>query len=179
MDVPDNLLCVFSARVEEQRDSYVIEIPKREVSTGDVRPGTVYRTALLATGESTGSGDRTPVERTTEETPDASRDRTGAGSDRTGAGSSRGGAERGRAGTGRGSTGTAPEPAGPPVDEGEVREVEIESIGDQGDGIARVERGFVVIVPETEEGDRVTVEVTNVRENVAFAEVVDDAGRTQ
>ena len=31
----------------------------------------------------------------------------------------------------------------PPVEEGEQRTVEIEDIGDQGDGITRVERGFV------------------------------------
>ncbi|MEA5409863.1 deoxyribonuclease [Haloarculaceae archaeon H-GB2-1] len=30
---------------------------------------------------------------------------------------------------------------GPPVDEGDVREVDVDSIGEQGDGIARVERG--------------------------------------
>ena len=60
----------------------------------------------------------------------------------------------------------------PPVEEGEQRTVEIEDIGDQGDGITRVERGFVVIVPDTEQGERVTVEITDVRENVAFAEVV-------
>lgn len=61
----------------------------------------------------------------------------------------------------------------PPVEEGESRNVEIEDIGEQGDGITRVERGFVVIVPDTEEGERVTVEITDVRENVAFAEVVE------
>jgi len=59
----------------------------------------------------------------------------------------------------------------PPVEDGESRTVEIENIGDQGDGIARVERGFVVIVPDTDEGERVRVEITDVRENVAFAEV--------
>ena len=59
----------------------------------------------------------------------------------------------------------------PPVAEGEERTVEIEGTGDQGDGIARVERGFVVIVPETSEGERVTVEITDVRQTVAFAEV--------
>lgn len=64
-------------------------------------------------------------------------------------------------------------PPEPPVAEGETREVEIEDLGEQGDGIARVERGYVVIVPETEKGERVTVEVTEVRENVAFAEVVE------
>lgn len=61
----------------------------------------------------------------------------------------------------------------PPVDEGEVRRVEIEDIGDQGDGITRVERGFIVIVPDTETGERVEVEITDVRENVAFADVVE------
>ena len=62
---------------------------------------------------------------------------------------------------------------GPPVEEGEQRDVEIENLGDQGDGIAKVERGYVIIVPETEMGDRVTVEMQQVRENVAFADVVD------
>ena len=62
---------------------------------------------------------------------------------------------------------------GPPVDEGETRTVEIEDLGEQGDGITRVERGFVVIVPDTEQGERVTVEVTDVRDNVAFAEVIE------
>ena len=66
---------------------------------------------------------------------------------------------------------------GPPVEEGEQRDVEIENLGDQGDGIAKVERGYVVIVPETNIGDRVTVEMRQVRENVAFADVVDDTPR--
>ena len=64
-------------------------------------------------------------------------------------------------------------PPAPPVEEGETRTVEIENIGDQGDGITRVERGFVVIVPDTEQGERVAIEITDVRENVAFAEVVE------
>lgn len=65
------------------------------------------------------------------------------------------------------------DPSKPPVGEGEQRTVEIEDIGDQGDGITRVERGFVVIVPDTKETERVTIEITDVRENVAFAEVVE------
>lgn len=64
-------------------------------------------------------------------------------------------------------------PLTPPVEEGELRTVEIESIGEQGDGIARVERGFVVIVPNTEQGERVTIEITDVGETVAFASVVE------
>lgn len=61
----------------------------------------------------------------------------------------------------------------PPVSEGERREVDIEDIGEQGDGIARVERGYVIIVPETDQGERVTVKVTDVQQNVAFAEVIE------
>ena len=64
-------------------------------------------------------------------------------------------------------------PSTPPVEEGDERTVEIEDIGHQGDGITRVDRGFVVIVPKTERGERVTVEITEVAENVAFAEVVE------
>jgi len=60
----------------------------------------------------------------------------------------------------------------PPVNEGDRRNVEIEDIGDQGDGITRVERGFVVIVPDTTQGERVIIEIADVRENVAFADVV-------
>jgi len=61
----------------------------------------------------------------------------------------------------------------PPVDEGEVRTVSVESVGDQGDGIAKVERGYVVIVPEAEPGEQPTVEIEQVKQNVAFARVVD------
>ena len=63
--------------------------------------------------------------------------------------------------------------ADPPVEEGETREVEIEDVGDQGDGIARIGPGYVVFVPETAVGDRVTVEINEARDNFAFGEVVE------
>jgi predicted RNA-binding protein with TRAM domain len=71
------------------------------------------------------------------------------------------------------SSGRESEYPKPPVEEGETRTVEIENLGDQGDGITRVEHGFVVIVPDTDQGERVRVEITDVRQNVAFAEVVE------
>ena len=40
-------------------------------------------------------------------------------------------------------------------------------------GIGRVERGYVIIVSDTELGDQVVIEVTNVRQNVAFANVIE------
>jgi len=68
---------------------------------------------------------------------------------------------------------TTPTSDGPPVDEGEVRDVTIETTGDQGDGIAKVERGYVVIVPGGQPGDEPTVEIEQVKANVAFASVVE------
>jgi len=62
----------------------------------------------------------------------------------------------------------------PPVESGDVREVTIESLGDQGDGIAKIDHGYVVIVPGTRPDDEVTVEIENARENVAFARVRED-----
>lgn len=132
MEIPDELLCVFSAEVTEQADSYRIEIPENEIEVGDVQNGEVYRVALLSAGSST------ETQTTTESSP--KRDRSG------------------------------PEP---PVEEGENRTVDIEDIGEQGDGIARIERGYVVIVPDAEKGERVTIEIEDVTETVAFAEVIE------
>jgi len=66
----------------------------------------------------------------------------------------------------------------PPVDEGEVRQVVVESVGDQGDGIAKVERGYVVIVPDATPGDEPTVEIEEVQQNVAFARMIEDRRRS-
>jgi predicted RNA-binding protein with TRAM domain len=59
----------------------------------------------------------------------------------------------------------------PPVKEGELREVTITAVGDQGDGIAKIEHGFVVIVPGAAPGEQPTVKIEHVRRNVAFAAV--------
>lgn len=149
MEIPDSLLCLFSATVEEQRDSYVIEIPKHEVTNGEIRSDEVYRTAILSA--KTASETNTEVEERV--SPSESDDGPNVEPD------------------------SEPKPAqdrdasGPPVSEGEIREVDIDDIGEQGDGITRVERGFVVIVPDTEQGERVTIEITDVQPNVAFGEV--------
>lgn len=73
---------------------------------------------------------------------------------------------------------TAEKPVGdqpqPPVEQGELRYVEVEDIGKQGDGIARVERGYVIIVPDADIGDRVKVEITEVKSNFAVGEIVEE-----
>lgn len=61
----------------------------------------------------------------------------------------------------------------PPVSEGETLEVTIESVGDQGDGVAKVDRGYVLIVPGTKPGEQPVVRVETVKENVGFAEVIE------
>ncbi len=59
-----------------------------------------------------------------------------------------------------------------PVKVGETYEVEIKSVGEKGDGIARV-NGFVLFVPKVKKGDYVKIRVTKVLPKVGFAEVVD------
>ena len=71
------------------------------------------------------------------------------------------------------ASGDAGEPQ-PPVEAGEIRYVEIEDIGKQGDGIARVERGYVIIVPGAEIDDRVKIEVSEVKSNFAVGEIIEE-----
>ena len=135
MEISDQLRCLFSATVEERDESYLVEVPKREVRLENIQQGETFRVAIV----SSPSNEADESEDTETET--------------------RQGRQRG--------------PQKPPVEEGETRRVEIDDIGDQGDGITRVERGFVVIVPNTEQGERVAIEITDVGENVAFADVVE------
>lgn len=141
MEIPEQLLCLFSAEVEQRDGSYVVEIPKREFELDTIDEGETYRVGVLSRlTKSTDRGEAEPESRS--------------GSERSPSESTRG-------------------PPEPPVEEGETRVVEIEDIGEQGDGITRVERGYVVIVPDTEKGERVRIEITDVQQNVAFAEVVE------
>jgi len=137
MEISDKLRCLFSANVEQQDDSYLIEVPEQEIRLGDLQQDEAYRVAVLPCPSNEEAND-TDADTDTIAEPER---------------------ERGR--------------SKPPVEEGEERTVEIEDIGEQGDGITRVERGFVLIVPDTEQGERVDVKITDVRENVAFAEVVE------
>ena len=71
------------------------------------------------------------------------------------------------------SAGAPPDEPQPPVEPGEIRYVEIEDLGKQGDGIARVERGYVIIVPDAEVGERVKIEISEVKSNFAVGEVIE------
>lgn len=136
MAISDNLLTLFSGEVEKHGDSYVVEIPERELEVGDVREGDVYRVGVYGPATKASKNRKTS-------------------SQQTGQSESL------------------------PVEEGEVVDVEIENMGDQGDGIARVGPGYVVIVSGTDVGERVAAKVTEARENVAFADVVEYYDRSQ
>jgi len=133
MEISEQLLCLFSASVTESADGYTIEVPKREVDTGEIAVGETYRVALI--------DDAAAASTTIDEssTTDADSD----------------------------------EPQ-PPVEPGELRYVEIEDIGKQGDGIARVERGYVIIVPGGEIGERVKIEISEVKSNFAVGEIIEE-----
>ena len=122
MEIRDQLLTLYTAEIEEQDGSYVVEVPKRELEVGDIHERGTYRIALIGQSEGAADDQANPSD-------------------------------------------------SPPVEEGEKRVVEIESIGDQGDGIAKIDNGYVLIVEDVEVGDRVQVEIKNTQQNVAFTEV--------
>lgn len=157
VEITDSLTCLFTGEIEDREGESVLTIPASEIEHGGVRVGDTYRVALIqreAGGEGSGSSTTASAPPTNRSVP----------SDGTG--------------TSPAST-TTPSPAdvapsGPPVSEGDVREVTIETLGDKGDGIAKIERGYVVIVPDSRPGDEPTVEITSVRENVSFANVLEE-----
>ena len=59
----------------------------------------------------------------------------------------------------------------PPVEEGQELDVTIESIGDKGDGVAKV-NGFVVFVSDVQKGENVRIKINKVLSKVSFAEVI-------
>lgn len=151
-EIPTSLRLLFETSIERDGDRYVVPIPSELVENGSLTADESYRIALLDAEETSDRADAgastASVSEGTEETGSPSEPSTGGTSDR--------------------------EMQSPPVAEGDVRSVTIDTLGDQGDGIARVERGFIVIVPGTQPGDQVDVEITDVKQTVAFAEPVSE-----
>ena len=58
-----------------------------------------------------------------------------------------------------------------PIKVGDEVDVQIEAVGEKGDGIAKV-KGFVIFVPNTKKGDNVKVKITRVLRKVGFGEVI-------
>ncbi|WP_083252570.1 TRAM domain-containing protein [Haladaptatus sp. W1] len=139
MEIPDELRCVFSGKIEAEDGSYTLTVPTREVVDGDIQPDAAYRVGIL---KHPSSADSTEPETAPSTHQEQNHNRQSSHS-------------------------------AAPVEEGDHRTVDIDGVGEKGDGIARIDNGYVIIVPDTEKRDRVTVEITNVTPNVAFAEVVE------
>jgi predicted RNA-binding protein with TRAM domain len=58
-----------------------------------------------------------------------------------------------------------------PVKVGDELEVTISELSRRGDGLTRIE-GYVIFVPNTKQGDKVKIKITQIRPNFALAEVV-------
>jgi predicted RNA-binding protein with TRAM domain len=151
MDLPDPL-CLFTGRIDERDDAYVVTVPKQEVELGTLDVDATYRFGAYPG-------------------PPASPSPSVAGETRS-ADASDGGPASGRTPTSSNPAVEGDAPDQPPVTEGELLELEIEDVGDQGDGLARVGPGYVVFVPDAEVGQQPVVRVTTVRETFAFAEIV-------
>jgi len=57
-----------------------------------------------------------------------------------------------------------------PVKEGDIVEIEITGKGNKGDCFGKIE-GYVLFVPNSEQGEIITVKVTKVLSNFGFAEI--------
>lgn len=165
-DISDSLRLLFETSVERDGDRYVVSIPTELVENGSISTEELYRVALLSSPHAASATEAAVESTAATATATTTADDRDIDSDP---------ARESAADTASGPRGAHSQPRQPPVAEGDVRSVIIDTLGDQGDGIAKVERGFVIIVPGTEPGDRVEVEVTDVKQTVAFAEPVDGA----
>lgn len=48
MNISDDLLCLYSARITEQENTYTVEVPKGEVQQGNLQSSETYRVALMS-----------------------------------------------------------------------------------------------------------------------------------
>jgi predicted RNA-binding protein with TRAM domain len=140
--ISDSLRLLIESQVEADDDRYVVSLPKEVVENSSLSVDDIYRVALLPSAVDTTQPDSDHGISRNEPTDERP--------------------------TSPPDT-RSPEP---PVEEGEVRSVTIDTLGDQGDGLAKVERGFIVIVPETQPGEQVEVEITTVNQTVAFGEPI-------
>ena len=190
-DRTDELASLFTARVTDEDGRYRVSIPRRLVERGQITDGDVLRVALIDGDDARSSASihsaDAPSDASPTDTRSADSHAATVAERRTpsGAGDTPGSTTGTTASPSGETTRTARPPAeatattrvdpdGPPVSEGERRTVTVETLGDEGDGIAKVERGYVVIVSDAEPGDTVTVEITNVRENVSFGSIVSE-----
>jgi predicted RNA-binding protein with TRAM domain len=159
-------LCLFTGQVEKQNGEYVLTIPDQEIDLGTLESDETYRVGIYPSEQDTDSARSVTQESPGRQAANSQATHNGEQSAqrRPTADAAPGAAQ---------STSPDSQPDQPPVSEGEILEVEIEGMGEKGDGLAKVGPGYVVFVADTEVGQQPLVRVTTARENFAFAEVVE------
>jgi predicted RNA-binding protein with TRAM domain len=160
-------LCLFTGRVDRRDGEYVLRIPEQELDLGTLESDEVYRVGVYPADERSDSGRTETQESQVEQSPGTQ------GPQRTATPAERRTASKTSPTSDRSETAPDSRLDRPPVTEGETLEVEIEGMGEKGDGLAKVGPGYVVFVSDTEIGQQPLVRVTTARENFAFAEVVE------
>lgn len=151
VEISDSLRLLFETSLESEGNQYVIPIPTELVEDASLTEDETYRITLFPNFPIHDESHAEANQQRTESDVSQSEEKS------------------------RTPWRTKSRPQNPPVEEGEVRSVSIDTLGDQGDGIAKVERGFIVIVSGTHPGGQVDVEITNVKDAVAFTEPIGDA----
>jgi translation initiation factor 2 subunit 2 len=62
------------------------------------------------------------------------------------------------------------------IEEGETYELRVESVGNKGDGIAKVDK-YLIFIPSTVKGEIVKAKIKKISGTLAFAEVVERKGK--
>lgn len=160
-------LCLFTGQVEQENGEYVLRIPEQEIDLGTLQPEEIYRVGVYTAGSDSDSTGEPQHETATQRLTDTQEHR------RTATPTQARDSAQTVSNSGSSETTADSQPGQPPVSEGETLQVEIESLGEKGDGLAKVGPGYVVFVSDTEIGQQPLVRVTAARENFAFAEVVE------
>jgi len=166
MDFPIPL-CLCTARVEDRGGEYVVTIPKQEVELGTLDPDETYRVGVYPSPSIASGTTSSGTSGTVDHEPALGQSAHRASDTETPKP-----ADSSSSGSADSSASPDESPDQPPVAEGEERCLQIEDVGDKGDGIARVGPGYIVFVSDTEIGQQPLVRITTVRENFAFAEVI-------
>jgi predicted RNA-binding protein with TRAM domain len=155
LEIIDKVQSLFTAKIEEVDDGYAVKIPTNEIDLGTLEADGQYKFAIIRddqveaeTNSATASGD---TRRTSQRSHRTQQQHTSSE-----------------------LSSTHGEQQQPPVQEGEQLQVEIENVGEEGDGVAKVDRGYVVMVEGASVGDKPIVNIENVQPNVAFASVVEN-----
>jgi len=169
MEIPPTLASLFTGSIQRANGEYYIQVPVDEIRNAAVDPEKNYRVALVETPEDAQSD---AVDQKTENNHrQAQTSELESSTNQNGSITSNKQSEA-SGGTNQEIRTVQPTDGQPPVETGDRIRVTVESEGEKGDGIAKIAGGYVVVVKGGSVGDRLTVEIEAVKENFAFADIV-------